>query len=238
MITLEIVAIILLILLNGVLAMSEMAIVSSRRPRLRHMANNGSMGAKSVLHLLDDPVDFLAAVQIGITLVSVLAGAFGGATLSGHLSAYLAQIELLSAWSDGLALGIMVASITYFSLVIGELVPKSLAMTHPEKIAVIVVRPILFVARLARPVVRVLTWSTRITLRTVGAKVAARATITEEEFKLMIEEGSHSGALGASEEAMLKRVMRTADRDVGVDVEEHAGADGLGRVSNDLTSEE
>jgi putative hemolysin len=215
MITLEIVAVTLLILLNGVLAMSEMAIVSSRRPRLRHMAANGSLGAQKVLQLLDEPVDFLAAIQIGITLVSVFAGAFGGATLASRLSVYIAQIESLSAYSDGLALGIVVASITYLSLVIGELAPKSFAMAYPEEIAVIVVRPISFVVRFARPVVRVLTWSTRMALRFVGFRGATRRTVTEEEVKLLIEEGTHSGALDPSEEAMMKRIMRTGDRNVG-----------------------
>ncbi len=215
MITLEIVAVALLVLLNGVLAMSEMAIVSSRRPRLRHMAANGSAGARKVLQLLDEPVDFLAAIQIGITLVSVFAGAFGGATLASRLSVYIAQIESLSAYSDGLALGIVVASITFLSLVVGELAPKSFAMAYPEKIAVIVVRPILFVVRFARPVIRVLTWSTQMALRTVGFRGAQRRTVTEEEVTLLIEEGTHSGALEPSEEAMMKRIMRTGDRNVG-----------------------
>ncbi len=215
MITLEIVAVGLLILLNGVLALSEMAIVSSRRPRLLQMAAKGSTGAEKVLQLLDKPVDFLAAIQIGITLVSVFAGAFGGATLSRHLSVYIAQIEALSSYSDGLALGITVVSITYLSLVIGELAPKSLAMAYPEKIAVIVVWPIVFVARLALPLIRVLTWSTRMALRTFGIDRFTRAAVTEEEVTLLIEEGTQSGVLEPTEEAMMKRIMRTGDRNVG-----------------------
>ncbi|AWV87846.1 hemolysin family protein [Bradymonas sediminis] len=214
MITLKIVAITVLILLNGVLAMSEMAIVSSRRPRLRQMASDGSVGAKRVLELLDDPSDFLAAVQIGITLVGVLAGAFGGAAFAEGVSVYIAKIAVLAPYSEGLALGLVVTTITYFSLVIGELAPKNLGMARAERIAVIVVRPILLLALIARPAVRVLTVSTHVALRLVGFKGAARRAVTEEEVKLLIEEGTRAGALEPSEEAMMKRIIRLGDRDV------------------------
>lgn len=215
MITMKVFAIILLILLNAVLAMSEMAIVSSRRPRLRQMANEGSVGAKKVIHLLEEPASFLASVQIGMTLVGVLSGAFGGAAFAADISIYIAKVDFLSAYSDGLAFGLVVAVITYFSLVIGELAPKNLGMAHPERIAVMMVRPVLFLAMIARPVVRILTWSTRIALRLIGFKGAARQAVTEEEVKMLIEEGTLSGALEPSEEAMMKRIIRLGDRDVG-----------------------
>lgn len=215
MLSLKILALVSLILLNGMLAMSEIAIVSSRRPRLRRMANDGSTGAKRVLELLEEPGDFLAAVQIGITLVGVLAGAFGGAAFAEHLSVYIARIGFLSAYSDGLALGLVVATITYFSLVVGELAPKNLGMAHPERIAVVVVRPVLLLAQIARPAVRLLTWSTRTVLRLIGFRGVAQEAITEEEVKLLIEEGTRSGVLEPSEEAMMKRIIRLGDRDVG-----------------------
>lgn len=215
MIILKIVAMMLLVLLNGVLAMSEIAIASSRRPRLRQMANEGSTGAKRVLELLEEPADFLAAVQIGITLVGVLSGAFGGAAFAAPVSESIEQLGVPSAYSYQVALGLVVTTITYFSLVIGELAPKNLGMGHPERIATVVVRPVLFLARVARPVVRLLTFSTQLALRLIGFKRVAREAITEEEVKLLIEEGTRSGALEPDEEAMMKRIIRLGDRDVG-----------------------
>lgn len=214
MITLQIIAIAVLILLNGLLVLSEMAIVSSRRIRLRHMAANGNENAQHTLGLLEDPADFLSALQVGVTLIGVMAGAFGGATIAGHLSVYFKEIDWLAPYSEPVALGLVITIITYFSLVFGELAPKNLAMAFPERIAVASARPVLFMTRAARPLVRLLTWSTHLSLRIFGFRGAAQADMTEEEVKLLIEEGTRVGALEPSEEVMMKRIIRLGDRDV------------------------
>lgn len=213
--TLQLLAIAVLIVLNALLVMTEMALVSSTPLRLRQMASEGHAGAKKVLKLLEDPADFLSAVQGGVTLIGVLTGAVGGAALSTYLSDYLDKISLIQPYSEPLAFGIVVATLTYFTLVLGELAPKNLGIAYPERIAVIGVRPILFLVMLTRPLVQFLSWSTRLSLRLIGFRGADRAAVTEEEVQLLIEEGTRAGALEPQEETMMKRIIRLGDRDVG-----------------------
>src|SRR5688500_6093366 len=147
----EILIIVLLLMLNGVFAMSELAIVTARKVRLEQRAEEGDAGARAALALAHDPTQFLSTVQVGITLIGVLAGAFGGATIAETLAAGFANVPLLAPYSNGLALGLVVTVITYLSLVIGELVPKRVALSNPERIAALVARPVRVLARIASP---------------------------------------------------------------------------------------
>jgi putative hemolysin len=162
---LEILIIATLLLLNGVLAMSEIAIVTSRRGRLKRLADRGDRRAGVAATLSENPTRFLSTVQVGITLIGVMAGAFGGATLAEELAVVFERIAAIEPWHEELALGVVVATITFFSLVVGEIVPKRIALSAPERIALIVAYPMRFLARVARPLVAVLSFFTGAILR-------------------------------------------------------------------------
>jgi putative hemolysin len=201
----------LLILLNAFFAMSELAIVSSRRPRLQRMSEAGSRGAKVALRLSEDPTEFLSAVQIGITLIGIVAGAYSGAILADPFAAWLkAEIPSLNTHADDLALVITVSIITYLSLVVGELVPKRIAMNHAESIAVVVSRPIALLAKIGTPVVWLLQRSTEALVRLLGGSKEARG-VTEEEVKTLIAEGAESGIIEPAERHMLEGVFQLGD---------------------------
>src|SRR5262249_32606585 len=155
----------LLLALNGLFAMSELAIVTARRVRLEQRAEEGDAGAKAALLLAQDPTQFLSTVQVGITLIGVLAGAFGGATLAPELGAVFQAIPVVARYADALAFGTVVTIITYLSLLIGELIPKRVALSHPERVASLVARPMKLLARLASPLVALLTGPTNLVLR-------------------------------------------------------------------------
>ncbi|HEY9668947.1 MAG TPA: hemolysin family protein [Coleofasciculaceae cyanobacterium] len=212
--TSEILVILLLILLNGIFAMSEMAVVSARKVRLQQLGNQGNVNARKALALADSPNQFLSTVQIGITLISTLAGAFGGATLAEKLADPLAQIPipLVEANSKTIALFIVVLSITYLSLVFGELVPKRLALNHPEKIAAGVASLMRFLAKIAAPAVHLLSYSTEMVLRLLNVEQPKEPEITEEEIKILIEQGTEAGTFEEAEQEMLNRVLRLGDR--------------------------
>jgi putative hemolysin len=211
-ISLEIILIFLLILLNGFLAMSEMAVVSSKRARLKKLHEEGHGGAKRVLDMLDSSGDFLASVQVGITLIGVLAGAFGGATLSESIAATIKEtVPFLAPYADALSLGLVVLSVTYLSLVLGELVPKRLALNHPEKIAIKSSKIIVTLTALLRPMVSVLSVSTNFVLALTGVRRKNDEAVTEEEVKLMIEEGTQAGVFDKHESMMMQRVLRLDD---------------------------
>lgn len=209
----EILIVLVLILFNGALAMSELAVVSSRRARLQAMADAGSKGARAALALADDPGRFLSAVQIGITLVGIVAGAFGGATLAQHLVAPLAAVPGLETAAEELAFALVVAAITYFSLILGELVPKQLALRNPERVAALVALPMTALSRVARPLVSVLDASSGLVLRLFGKGVAEQ-DMTEEEVRTLIAEGARSGVFEHAEKEMIERVLRLGDRSV------------------------
>lgn len=211
----EVVVIILLILTNGLLAMSEMALVSSKKARLKKLADDQVHGANAALHLHESTGDFLASIQVGITLIGVLAGAFSGATLSEKISAALTTFHPpIERYADGIGLGVVVLFVTYFSLVLGELVPKKLALNNPEKIASRVALIISLLGKVLRPIVYFLSSSTSTVLKLLGAAQPSDKTITEEEVKILIEEGTEAGVFDKEEETMMKRVLRLDDNTV------------------------
>lgn len=213
---LEIFAIGILILLNGMLAMSEIAVISSRKIKLQKMSKEGNKGADIALELLESPNQFLSAVQIGITLIGILAGAFGGATVSIYLNNYLSGFSFLAPYSDTLSIIIVVLIITYFSLVVGELVPKRIGLNNPEKISVKIARPLKILSRITSPVVSLLSVSTDSLLRLIGSKKdSINDKVTEDEIKLLIEEGLEAGTVEKEEEDIIKRVFRLDQQKVG-----------------------
>ena len=210
----ELVFVFLLTALNGVLAMSELAVVSSRRARLEHMASAGDRGARAALKLIDDPGRFLSTVQIGITLIGILAGAVSGATLADRLGDWLDTFPLLAGRGDTIAIPLVVVSITYLSLVVGELVPKRIAMSNPERITAFVARPMFGMSRVAAPAVWLLRISTEALLRLLRVEQKPTSTVTEEEVKSLIAEGTQAGIFVPQEKAMIEGVLRLADRPV------------------------
>ena len=212
--TTEILILVLLVLINGFFSLSEMAVVSARKVRLQQHAENGSKGARTALALAVQPTRFLSSVQIGITLIGILSGALGGATVAEALAAYFAQFPVLKPYSELIGVGIVVTVITFFSLVIGELVPKRLALNNPENIATIVAPVMQFVATITKPFVSVLSFSTEITLRLMGIKPASEPTVTEEEVKILINQGRESGVFEDVEQEIVERVFRLSDRTV------------------------
>lgn len=196
-----------LVLLNGFFAMSEMALVSSRRGRLQQMAEAGSGSAAAALRLIDDPTRFLSTVQIGITLVGVFAGAYSGATLAQPLSQVLADTPLPASYAYPVALTLVVMGITYLSLIIGELVPKRLALAHAESIAAFVARPMGILAKGAAPLVWLLRVSTESVLRLLGMHDAKGSPITAEEIRSFVAEGREAGAIDQAEREMIDSVL-------------------------------
>lgn len=212
MLYLELAIVALLVIINGVLAMSELAIVSSRQARLRSFAERGMTGAKRALQLSTDPGRFLSTVQIGITLVGVLSGAFSGATLGLRLTTWLISIGLPEALSDALGVGSVVAIITYFSLIIGELVPKQIALRDPERVALRVAPAMVLLQKIGSPLVWFLDISGKIVLRLLGQHKQAEGRLTDDEIKAMIAEAESSGVLEADERRMISGVLRLGDR--------------------------
>jgi len=184
----EISLILVLILLNGLFAMSETALVSARRVRLRQRAEAGDRGARSALELADSPNRFLSTVQIGISLIGVLAGAFGGATIAGPLAGALRSVPAVASYAGPVAFGAVVVAITYLSLVLGELVPKRLALNEPEAVAARVAPLMRLLSTLAFPAVRFLDVSTGVVLRLLGARATAEPPVTEQEVEILLEE--------------------------------------------------
>lgn len=211
-VALEIVVILGLIVFNGVLAMSEIALVSSRKIRLQQRAESGDENAKSALALANNPSNFLSTVQVGITLVGILAGAFGGATVAQAVAKLLSNYDLLKPYSQSLALGIVVLIITYLSLIFGELVPKRLALSNPEKVAATMAKPMIGFSRLVLPLVRLLDFSTEFILRLMRVKSSQEPSVTEEEIKLLIKQGAHSGIFEETEMDMVNAIFRLGDR--------------------------
>lgn len=211
---LEILGIIILILLNGIFSLSEIAVVSSRKARLQHFINKGNVRAKVALELANNPEHFLSTVQVGITLVGILAGAVGGVTLSDSIREWLIQFPVLDQYADFIALVCVVIPITYFSIIIGELIPKQLALKNPERVAMAVAIPMRTLSAVIYPVVRFLSFSTNIVIRSFGIKDSTDPSITEEEIKVMLEEGTKAGTFNEAEQEMVERVFRLGDKRV------------------------
>jgi putative hemolysin len=213
---LEIFIVFALILTNGLLAMSELAVVSSRRSRLEHLADQGQQGARQALDLIDEPTRFLSTVQIGITLVGIIAGAFSGVTLGERLGAWLDTFPLFAPYGEAAGIGLTVLAITYLSLIVGELVPKRIALTHPERIASLVAGPMRSLSLIAAPVVWLLHVSAEKVLTSLGITGSRDTTVTEDEVKSLIAEGTQAGVFVPQEQEMIEGVLRLADRPVRV----------------------
>ena len=211
---LEIGIIFLLVLLNGVFSMSELAIVSSRKARLAALERAGSLGARAAIELAEDPQRFLPTVQVGITLIGVVAGTFGGARLSATLGPVLDSIPGVAPYGTEAALVTVVVLITYLSLILGELVPKQLALRNPEGIAALLARPMSRLSRVTAPVVWLLSTSSALVLRLLGAHHPVEQSVTEEEVKAVVAEGAEAGALETEERHMIERVLRLADKPI------------------------
>ena len=212
----EILIIFLLLVANGIFAMAELAVVSSRKMRLKQLAKKGNRRARSALELARDPNQFLATVQIGITMVGILAGAFGGATIAEELGVFLNSFPILAPYGEGIGVGIVVLALTYLSLVIGELVPKRLALHSPEKIASAVAAPMRALSGFALPAVWLLSHSSNLVLRILGVKPSTEPPVTEEEIKLLIEQGTQTGVFEEAELDMIEGVLQMADRPVSL----------------------
>jgi putative hemolysin len=214
-IAIEIVIVALLILLNGALAMAEMAIVTARKARLEQRANAGDRKARAALDLANEPSQFLSTIQIGITLVGILAGAFGGATISQVIAAEVRSMPSLAPYADAIGLGVVVLTITYLTLIFGELAPKRLALNSPERIASIVAGPMRLLSRIVSPIAKLLSGSTELVLRILGVRHAQEAPVTEEEITLQIAKGRQAGVFEEAEQDIVEAVFRLGDRRVG-----------------------
>jgi putative hemolysin len=206
----DVAVILALVLVNGVFAMSELAIVSARRPRLQAMIKVGRRGAAAALKLQEDPGKFLSTVQIGITLVGILNGAYSGASLAGPVGDRLALIGIPASWGFGL----VIALTTYVSLIVGELVPKQFALRNPEPIAALVAAPMMILARVTAPIVWLLDRSSALIFRLLGLARESEKHVTAEELHLIVAEASRSGVIEESERAIISGVVRLADRPV------------------------
>jgi putative hemolysin len=205
----------ILILLNGLFALSEIAIVSSRRVRLVQMAEEGSTGAQRALQLASEPTRFLSSVQVGITSIGILNGAIGEAAVVTRLNALFEQVPALAPYAHALAMGTMVVVLTYVSLILGELVPKRLALTHPERVASVIARPMQILATAARPLVLLLSVSTEAILRLFRAPQVKQPAVTVEEIKVLFEQGAEEGVFEPSEHEMMTNVLNLDQRHVG-----------------------
>lgn len=208
----EILIVVVLILVNGALAMSELAVVSSRPARLKTLADQGDKGAATAMRLAEEPGKFLSSVQIGITLVGILSGAFSGATLGLRLTAWLKQAGLADNIADIAGVGVVVVLITYASLILGELVPKQIALRNPEAVAARVAQPMALLALVGTPIVWLLDISGKLVLRLLGQSGQSEDSVTEEEVRTIIAEATTAGILETEEHSMISGVMRLADR--------------------------
>ncbi len=208
----EIIILLVLIMLNGVFAMAEIALVSSRKSRLEQMASKGSAGALTALELLKDPDQFLSTVQIGITLIGIFAGAYGGTALAEDLTPVLEQISWLKPYAPQVSFGLIVTIITYLSLVVGELVPKSIAMSHAESITVVMAPIMKVISKITYPIVVLLSLSTKLLLKVMFIKDRPEDAVSEEELKYLIHQGSESGVLEQKESDIMSSVFSMADK--------------------------
>jgi putative hemolysin len=210
----EVLVVLLLLVANGVFAMSEIAVVSARKSRLQQRAEDGDHAARRALDLAENPERFLATVQVGITLVATLAGAFGGAAIAEPLAEYLSRYPRLAEYAEPLSLTLVVLAITYFSLIVGELVPKQIGLNHPEKIAALVAGPMDVLSRVARPLVWLLTASTQLVLRVLRIRKPDEVPVTEAEIAVLLEQGTQAGVFEEEEQDLVERVFWLGDQRV------------------------
>ncbi|MFT8718417.1 hemolysin family protein [Acetobacter sp.] len=210
----SILIILLLVVLNGIFAMGELALISLKRPRLVILQSQGLRGADRALKLADDPQSFLPTVQIGMTLVSILEGTFGGIKIEAALTPWLAQFPVLAPFAENISIIVVVVAITALMLVLGELVPKQLALQYPERIAAALSLPLEMLALVARPIVWVLRLSSNLVLKLLRVSAADKQTMTDEELRAILLEGAQTGVLEHEERTMIERLLRLADRPV------------------------
>jgi putative hemolysin len=211
----EVVVILALLVLNGVFSMSELAVMTAKRTRLEHQVEEtNDAGARAALQLAANPNAFLSTVQIGITLVGVLAGAFGGAGIAEVLATQLQQVTWLADYATSIAFAVVVSIITFLSLIIGELVPKNIALSNPERVASFVARPMGALSRVGGPVVRMLTRTTNVVLRLLGLGAVSDPGVTEQDIRAMVEQGAESGVVEATEQVIVENTFRLGDRTV------------------------
>jgi len=210
--TRDILIILGLLILNGILAMSEAALLAVRLARLHHLSNEGDKRAKSALKLAANPNQFLSTIQVGITLIDVMTGAIGGATLAVIVSGWFAKNKLLEPFSHSLGLIIVVGTITFLSIILGELVPKRLALRQPERVASIVARPMEIASKIMSPVVRMLSACTEFVLRVLGVRASNDPLVTEEEIQVLLDQGTQAGVFEATEQDMVEGVFSLNDR--------------------------
>ncbi len=227
--------ILMLIALNGVFAMSELAIVSARTAKLKAMADDGSSGAKAALRLARDPGKFLSTVQIGITLIGIINGAYSGSTLGQPVAQTLANLGVPEDWADTLGFGVVISLTTYASLVIGELVPKQFALIAPERIAVIMAAPMELLARITAPIVWILDKSSAAIFGLLGLRRDSRDALTAEELRMVFAEATHAGIIEEHEHKVIAGVVRLADRPVREVMTPRTDVD---RISVDATADE
>lgn len=204
-----------LIFLNGFFAMSEIALISAPRLRLEERAAKGDRRALAAVELMNAPNRFLSTIQVGITLIGILAGAFGGATLGRDLAGRLTHTPMIAPYSEAVGVGLVVIATAYLSLIIGELVPKRLALSHAEKIAIVTAPYMRMLSRIVLPVVQILSFSTDGLLRILRIRKIPHPQVTEEEVRIMIRKGTQIGVFAPDEQAMIERVLRLGDRKVG-----------------------
>ncbi len=212
---LEIILLLFLILLNGLLAMSEFAVVSARKSRLQPLADDGNERAQMALDLAEHPDQFLATIQIGITLVGTLVGALGGATLAQHLAPVLAGIPLLAPYANAISFTVVVLLLTFLTLVLGELVPKQLALHSAERLAIVLAGPVSTLSKLTSPLVRFLAGSSNLIVRLLGVKPSIEPPVTEDEIKVLLEQGTQAGVFEEAEQEMVEGVFRMGGQRVG-----------------------
>ena len=211
---LEIAFVLVLIALNGIFSMSEFALVSAKKTRLKQREEEGDKRAAVALKLANEPTPFLSTIQIGITLVGIFTGAFGGATISEEFAAYLEKFPALSPYSNVISITLVVLLITYLTLIFGELVPKKLALNNAESIASSIAKPMFYLSIIARPLVVILSSSTEAVLRIMRVKKTVEPPVTEEEIKIMFEEGTRAGVFEKAELSMIEGVLEIGDRRV------------------------
>lgn len=204
----------LLILVNGLFALSEMAIVSAKKNRLQQKAADGNKGAARALELAENPNRFLSTVQVGITLIGILSGAYSGATIAEQIGVEIGKVPELTPYSEGIGVAIVVIVITYLTLVLGELVPKRLALNGAEQVAVNISGSMAIISKITTPIVYLLSGSTNLVLRILGVKPSTEPEVTEDDLKSMLMQGTENGVFEEAEHEMVKRIFRLSDRSV------------------------
>ena len=210
----EIALIAVFILLNGYFSLSEIALLSVKKSKIKHLSKLGDKKAQKVLLLTRQSSEMLSTIQIGITLVGIFAGAYGSATIAEDLEQVLAEVSFISSYSEPVSVALVVIVITFFSLVIGELVPKHIALSHPEKFSLAVAGPVRWMMQVVAPFAKTLSACTRVVLGVLHIQPAAEQVITEEEIKLLIAEGAESGVFEISEQKMVESIFHLGNRPI------------------------